>query len=171
MSKIILILAMLAGAALLTACGEQGSGANNAANTASAATKAAVEAEIKKTVADMATALGRNDVSVFEKLYAENYMFVGPDGSIVTGAQRNAAMKTGESVYETIAYDDVIVRVNGEGTGAISISRATVKGKHMGKPIDGQFRVTHMWSKTNDGWRLASGQTTAITGPTPSSEE
>jgi ketosteroid isomerase-like protein len=112
----------------------------------------------------MAAALQKNDVGYMEKLYTENYMFVAPDGSVVTGAQRIASMKSGETKYESIKYDDVSVRSNAEGNGAVSISRATVKGTNLGKPVDGQFRVTHVWSKTKDGWKLANGQTTPITG-------
>jgi ketosteroid isomerase-like protein len=72
-------------------------------------------------------------------------------------------MKSGETKYESIKYDDVSVRSNAEGNGAVSISRATVKGTILGKPVDGQFRVTYVWSKTKDGWKLANGQTTPIT--------
>jgi ketosteroid isomerase-like protein len=73
-------------------------------------------------------------------------------------------MKSGQTKYETIKFDDVSVRSNPEGNGAISISRATVKGMNLGRAVDGQYRVTHVWSKTKDGWKLANGQSTAITG-------
>lgn len=137
--------------------------AANNANAAPASNTSTTDADIKKAVADMAASLTKGDAAAFEKLYTENYMFVGPDGSVSTGAQRVASMKSGDTKYETVAYDEVTVRTNAEGTGAVSISRATVKGKNMGKAVDGQYRVTHVWSKTKDGWRLASGQTTPIT--------
>jgi ketosteroid isomerase-like protein len=63
------------------------------------------------------------------------------------------------------------VRSNAEGTGAVSISVATVKGKNMGRDVDGKYRVTHVWSKTPTGWRLASGQTTAVTASAASTEK
>jgi uncharacterized protein (TIGR02246 family) len=135
--------------------------ANSTAATAPA-NPAAVEADIKKQVSDMAAALQKGDAAYFEKLYTDNYMFVGPDGSLATGAQRIASMKSGETKYDSITYDDVSVRSNAEGNGAVSISIATVKGMNLGKPVDGKYRVTHVWSKTKDGWRLASGQTTPM---------
>ena len=164
---------MLAAALFLTGCGSAADNANTAklanaanagtANANSAPSAATTDAEIKKAVTDMAAALEKGDSAYFEKLYTENYMFVAPDGSLATGAQRIASMKAGETKYEAIKYEDVTVRSNADGTGAVSISRATVKGMNLGKPLDGQFRVTHVWSKTKDGWRLASGQTTPIT--------
>jgi hypothetical protein len=72
-------------------------------------------------------------------------------------------MKEGATKYESLTYDDVNVRVNAEGNGAVVIAKATVKGMNMGKPIDGVNRVTQVWSKTKDGWKMASLQATAMT--------
>lgn len=166
--------AMLVAASLLGACnqGAANSAANTTANAANkvanaaaspAADAAAIETEIKKTISDMAATLQKNDADAIQKLYSDNYTFVGPDGALATGAQRIASMKSGDTKYDSIVYDEVTVRSNPEGNGAVSISRATVKGKNLGKSIDGQFRVTHVWSKTKDGWRLVSAQTTPIT--------
>lgn len=140
-----------------------GNSANNATATAPAANAAALEAELKKMTTDTAASLVKNDVAAMEKVYGENYQFVGPDGSVANRTQRLDAMKSGDTKYESITYDDISVRTNPEGTGAIVISKATVKGKNMGKAVDGQFRVTHVWSKTKDGWRMVNGQTTPLT--------
>jgi uncharacterized protein (TIGR02246 family) len=170
MRKITLVLTMLVAASFLAACdpaantNSANKPANAANNAAPAANTAATEADIKKAINDMAASLAKGDAAAFEKLYTDNYMFVGPDGSVSTGPQRVASMKSGETKYDSISYDEVAVRVNPEGNGAVSISRATVKGKNMGRAVDGQYRVTHVWSKTKDGWRLASGQTTLIAG-------
>ena len=172
MRKLICLTAVLIAASFLlvscepaatnTATNKPANAANNAA-AAPAANTAAIEADIKKAVNDMAASLVKNDAAAIEKLYAENYRFVGPDGAVATGAERVASMKSGGTKYESITYDEVTVRSNAEGNGAVSISRATVKGVNLGKPVDGQFRVTHVWSKTKDGWKLANGQTTPIT--------
>ncbi len=179
MRRIFVLVAMLALASLFSACEQSASNtaankpANSANNSANSAAKpadsAAVETEIKKAVADMATSLQKNDAEAMQKLYTDNYVFVGPEGQLATGADRIASMKSGDTKYDSITYDEVTVRSNAEGNGAVSISKATVKGKNLGKAVDGQYRVTHVWSKTKDGWRLASGQTTAITGGSSSS--
>lgn len=172
MLKITIFTMLIAASFLLASCGEPGAGnagnkpanaANNATATAPAANAAALETELKKMTTDMAASLVKDDVAAMEKVYGENYTFVGPDGSVATRAQRIEAMKSGDTKYETITYDDISVRTNPEGTGAIVISKATVKGKNMGKPVDGLYRVTHVWSKMKDGWRMVNGQTTPIT--------
>ncbi|MEQ1764917.1 MAG: nuclear transport factor 2 family protein [Pyrinomonadaceae bacterium] len=172
MRKIMSVSAMLMAASLILASCEAPPAANNvavkpanAANNAvpTAPNTAAVETDLKKMTTDMAVSLVKDDVAAMEKLYGDNYVFVGPDGSVATRAQRIDAMKTGNTKYESITYDDISVRVNPEATGAVVVSKATVKGKNMGLAVDGQYRVSHVWSKSKDGWKLVHGQTTPLT--------
>jgi ketosteroid isomerase-like protein len=172
MSKLLTI-AVLSFTALWTvSCAEAGANssskpANTAASTGTAPASAAanpaqIEADLRKMTTDMAASLNKNDVSVMENLYADNYTFIGQDGRVSTKAERVDSMKKGETKYDSISYDIKSVRSNPEGTGAIVISTVTVKGTNMGKPIDGKFTVTHVWSKMKDGWRMVNGQVTSI---------
>ena len=70
--------------------------ANNATATAPAANAAAIEADIKKSVADVYTALAKNDVDALDKLYADNYTLVDLDGSVKTRAERFAELRSGD---------------------------------------------------------------------------
>ena len=137
--------------------------ANNANAAAPVANAAAIETEIKKLANDGTAAITKNDTAALDKLWADNYMFIAQDGVVSSKAQRIESMKAGTSKIETLTYDEMSVRSNAEGTGAILVGRATVKGTNMGKPVDGQMRFTQVWSKTKDGWRSVSGQVTAIT--------
>jgi ketosteroid isomerase-like protein len=173
MRRMVFITAMLLAASLfLISCADQGAGntankpantVNNAAATAPVNT-AAIETELKKMTSDMAATLVKGDTAAIDKLYNDNYVFIGPDGAVATKAQRIESMKSGDTKLESLTFDEVSVRVNPEGTGAIVVSKATAKGKNMGKPVDGQNRVTHVWSKTKDGWRLVHGQVSPIAG-------
>ena len=140
--------------------------ANNSAATAPVANSAAVETEIKKLVADTATALGKNDVDALDKMYADNYMLVNLDGSVQNKAERLGSFKSGETKFESFVYDEVNVRSNPEGTGAVVVARALAKGMNKGVaiPANRYIRVTQVWSKTKDGWRQVSGQATEIAG-------
>lgn len=159
---------LIAASFLLLSCGapaannsNKPANANNSTGSSPADTKA-IEADIKKSITDYAASLAKNDIAAFEKTASDNYMMVGPDGATATKADRVASMKAGDTKYESVVYDEINVRVNAEGNGAVAISKATVKGTNMGKAVDGAFRVTHVWSKTKDGWKLASGQVTPI---------
>jgi ketosteroid isomerase-like protein len=155
-------------------CGEQGAGntankpanAANVANANTAGNSAAAEAEIKKLMDTTQAALGKNDADAMEKVYAENYMLVNIDGSVQNRSERMASLRSGESKYDSFAYTEPNVRINSEGNGAVVIAKLTMKGMFKGKPMDGTYRVTHVYSKTKDGWRLASAQATKIEGAT-----
>ena len=157
-------------ASFFTACGDQGTGnagnkpANNAnaANANTAPNTAAIEADIKKMVNDVAAALAKNDADALDKFYNDNYMLVNLDGSVQNKAERLASIRSGKTKFESFAYDEVNVRTNPEGTGAIVIARSTAKGMNNGQPIAGQVRVTQVWRKTNDGWKQVSAQATKI---------
>ena len=173
MKRIILsITTLIVAAFMFTSCGApaaNNAAANNsnkpAANTATApaADAAAIEAELKKLVTEYAASTSKNDVAAYEKATTDNFMFVSNDGSVYTKAQRVDSMKSGATKYDSLTYDDLNVRVNAEGNGAVVIGKATVKGTNMGKPIDETVRVTQVWSKTKDGWKMASLQATNIT--------
>ncbi len=184
MRKILIVLStLIAASLLLTSCdpgagntgnaGNKSSNAVNSANNAAAApaaNAAAIETDLKKLVNDTAAALAKNDVATLEKTYADNYMLVNLDGSVQTKAERLASFRSGETKFDSFVYDEVNVRINPEGTGAVVIARAIAKGMNRGKPItDAPIRVTQVWSKTKDGWRQASGHATPITATSASS--
>src|SRR5688572_6911997 len=99
----------------------------NAANTAAPVNTAAIEADVKKMITEYAAA-AKGDAAAYDKMTSDNFMFVGNDGLVETKAERMAAMKSGAIKYDTLTYDDVNVRVNPEGNGAVAISKVTVKG-------------------------------------------
>ena len=134
----------------------------NTANSGTAVNPAAIEADIKKLIADYASSTQKNDADAYANVTSDNFMFVSNDGTVQTKAERIASMKSGSTKYETLRYDDISVRVNAEGNGAVAIAKATVKGTNNGKPIDATVRVTQVWSKTKDGWKLASLHATNI---------
>jgi uncharacterized protein (TIGR02246 family) len=167
----------LACASLLAGCGQQPAvnTANNSAvsntNTNTAGSTAAAEAEVRKLMADAAAALSKNDADAMAKIYSDNYMLVNLDGSVETREQRLNALRNGDVKYTSFSYDEPNIRVNPEGTGAIVIARANIKGTMRGKPIDAYYRVTQVYVKMKDGWKQVTAQATAITAAPTSAGE
>lgn len=170
MNRIFFTLMTLIVASFFMACG--GPAANNtnankpanAANTAAApaADKAAAEAEIKKLMDTTTAALNKNDADAMEKVYADNYMIVNLDGSVQNKAERLATLRSGDAKYTAFSYSDANIRINPEGNGAVVIAKLSMKGTFKGKPLDGDYRNTLVYSKTKDGWKLVSAASTKI---------
>lgn len=173
MRKMILFLTVLSAASfLLISCGDPAATNNaankpaNAANNAAATAPvnaAAIEADIKKMITDVYAALAKNDADALDKFYGDNYTLVDLDGSVKTKAERFAELRSGDVKFASISADEISVRSNPEGTGAVSIARATSKSTRKGVATDGLVRVTTVWSKTKDGWKAVSAHATRIT--------
>ena len=173
----VMILIATSAAALTASCGAPaanntaGNGnANkpaNAANTTTAAPagdNSAAEAEIKKLMDTVQTALAKNDADAMEKIYADNYMLVNLDGSVQNKAERLASLRSGDTKYSSFTYSEPNFRFNPEGTGVIVIAKLSMKGTAKGKPIDGDYRITQVYRKMPDGWKQVTAQATKIEG-------
>ena len=147
----------------IVSCGDQGAGntANkpaNATNTAAPTTDSS--AEIKKLMAELAAALAKNDADALAKFYVDDYHLVTPQGVDQTKAERLADMKSGKSKFESFEYTDINVRSYGDT--AVAISTVKAKGVLSGQPSALEVRATLVFRKTNEGWKVVSGQATPV---------
>jgi ketosteroid isomerase-like protein len=163
-------------AVAIAGCGNQPAANNSAANTnarsnnsnmnatTAPADIASAEADIRKLLDAAQAALSKNDADGMARIYADNYMLVNNDGSVQNRAERLASLRSGEAHYTSFSYSEPVIRVNPEGNGAVVIAKLALKGTFKGRALDGDFRVTQVYSKTGDGWRQVSAQATPIIG-------
>ena len=106
MKNLFLTISMLFTASfMLSSCGAPAANNANAANkpanaantaTAPAAEKAAVEADIKKTMDEFVAALNKNDADGLGKFYTDDYTLVDQNGGVANKAARLEAIKSGK---------------------------------------------------------------------------
>jgi uncharacterized protein (TIGR02246 family) len=118
------------------------------------------EQAVKRVLTDGAAALGRNDATALERIYADDYTFVNPFGAVLTKAQRLADLRSGDLKYQSVTPDEMTVRIYGNM--AVAISRATVKAQNKGQEISGPVRVTSVLMKKDGGWQLVAQQSNRI---------
>lgn len=157
---------LLAGSCGEPAANNAGNGANkpaNALNNAATApvNKAAVETEIKGIMSEMASELAKNDADAVAKHYADDYHLVTPQGVDQPKAVRLADMKSGNSKFESFAYENISVRTYGDT--AVAIADVKAKGTTAGQPVSANIKATLVFHKTKDGWKVVSGQATPVT--------
>jgi len=138
---------------------------NTNSNANTAADSAAAKADIEKLVNDLAAALVKGDADAVERIYSDEYLIVNPDGTVQTKAERIAGIRSGEVKFESLVFDEINTRVNPTGDGAVVVARATSKGTNKGQTVDGQLRVTMVFSKGPAGWREVAAHTSQITAP------
>lgn len=171
MKRTFFTLMTLALASFLIACGDTpagntGSKPTNAAaansNPAPPADPKAAEAEVRKVMEALKAGLSANNADAMDKIYADNYTFIGNDGMMMTKAERLAALRSGELKYASIAYTEEKITVNPDGNSAVGIYKFTATGTLKGKPMDGDSRTTGTFIKTKDGWRLMTAANVKI---------
>ena len=102
------------------------------------------------------------DAVALDRLYADDFIGVGPSGRVRTKSQVISDFTSGDLKFQSITTDDVQVRVYGNT--AVETGRSTMIGQDKGQTVPRDTRFTRVWVKQQGRWRLVanhySSQTT-----------
>lgn len=98
------------------------------------------------------------DVAFAERTLADNYVGIGPLGTVISKNETINARKNAQLQYESIEISDMVVRIFGNA--AVVTGRADVRGKDLGEDFSGPYRFTRVWVKRNAQWQTVSYQAT-----------
>ena len=94
------------------------------------------------------------DAAALERIYADDFIGVGPSGAVRTKPQVISDFTSGDLKFQSITTDDVRVRVYGDA--AVETGRSTMDGQDKGKPVPHNTRFTRVWVKQQGRWRLVA---------------
>src|SRR5690242_329402 len=94
------------------------------------------------------------DAAALDRIYADDFIGIGPSGTVRTKAQVIADFTSGDLKFQSITTNDVRVRVYGNT--AVETGRSTMIGQDRGKAVPRDNRFTRVWVKQQRGWRLVS---------------
>ena len=94
------------------------------------------------------------DAKALDRIYAEDFIGVGPSGTVRTKPQVLADFTAGTLKFQSITTDEVQVRVY-ENT-AVETGLSTMIGQDKGKPVPRDTRFTRVWVKQQGRWRLVA---------------
>ena len=92
------------------------------------------------------------DAAALERIYAADFIGVGPSGVVRTKPQVISDFTSGELKFQSITTDEVQVRIYGNT--AIETGRSTMIGQDKGKTVPRDTRFTRVWIKQQGHWRL-----------------
>ncbi len=118
------------------------------------------EQELLKLEKDWDNATLKGDAAFLERIYASDIIITNSNGTLWTGAQDIAALKSGETVYTISASDNMKVRIYGD-TVVVS-GRNTEAGKEKGKDFSRQTLWTDTWVRIAGQWKCVATQGTLI---------
>ncbi len=94
------------------------------------------------------------DAVALDRIYAEDFIGVGPSGTVRTKAQVISDFTSGALKFQSIATEKVQVRVY-ENT-AVETGLSTMVGQDKGKAVPRDTRFTRVWVKQQGRWRLVA---------------
>ena len=105
-----------------------------------------------------------NDIKANDRLLADNWLNINPDGSITTKAKLLELLKDGSFKIMSIDNDEVMIRVYGDA--AVVNGRSTTKRAGQGSEVIArQVRFTRVYAKSKGQWRVVSAHNTLIAKP------
>jgi uncharacterized protein DUF4440 len=105
------------------------------------------------------------DIATLDALATHDFMFVGPVGFVLDKQQWLNRYRGGGLRTHALAYEDAVTRVHGDC--AIRIGRHVQEAEFQGRPVNGEFRATHIAVRDGGRWRLAGIHLSPMGGPPP----
>ncbi len=94
------------------------------------------------------------DAIALERIYADDFIGVGPSGTVRTKPQVISDFTSGDLRFQSITTEDVRVRVYGNT--AVETGRSTMNGQDKGNAVPHDTRFTRVWVKQQGRWRLVA---------------
>jgi ketosteroid isomerase-like protein len=113
-----------------------------------------VEEAIKKLDNERIQAQIHADATALDRIYAADFIGVGPSGTLRTKPQVISDFTSGDLKFQSITTDDVQVRVYGNT--AVETGRSTMNGQDKGKTVPRDTRFTRVWVRQQGRWRLVA---------------
>jgi len=103
----------------------------------------------------------KNDIAATDRLLAEKWLNVNPDGSITSKSQLMELLRAGSFQIMSIENGEVVVRVFDET--AVVTGRSTTKREgEDGEIVTRQVRFTRVYAKPRGRWQVVSAHNTLI---------
>jgi len=116
--------------------------------------KAVVEQVIRKLDNERIQAQIHADAAALQRIYADDFIGVGPSGTVRTKPQVISDFTSGDLKFQSITTDDVRVRVYGDA--AVETGRSTMDGQDKDKAVPHDTRFTRVWVKQHGRWQLVA---------------
>jgi len=120
-----------------------------------------MEEELLKLENEFARAVASNNADGLDRLLADDWIIVEPDGSIIDKARFLEVIRSGALSHESMKSTDLKVRVYGNT--AVVTGLTTSKGKFMGQDFISCERATDIFVKQADRWQCVFTQLTRFT--------
>ena len=94
------------------------------------------------------------DAGALDRIYADDFIGVGPSGTVRTKPQVISDFTSGDLKFQSITTADVRVRIYENA--AVETGLSTMIGQDKGKTVPRDTRFTRVWVRQQGRWRLVA---------------
>jgi len=94
------------------------------------------------------------DRVALERIYADDFIGIGPSGTVRTKPQVLADFTSHDLKFQSITTDDVRIRVYGNTV--VETGRSTMVGQDKGRVVPRDNRFTRVWVRRQGRWRIVA---------------
>ena len=116
--------------------------------------RSSVERAIRKLDNERIQAQIGADAITLDRIYADDFIGVGPSGTVRTKSQVISDFTSGDLKFKSITTDEVQVRVYGKT--AVETGLSTMVGQDKSKIVPRNTRFTRVWVEQKGRWRLVA---------------
>jgi ketosteroid isomerase-like protein len=120
-----------------------------------------MEEELLKLENEFAWAVASNDVDTLDRLLADDWIIVEPDGNMIDKGRFLGVIRSGALSHESMESTEPRIRVYGNT--ALVTLLTTSKGKFMGQDFSSCERATDIFVKQANRWQCVFTQLTCST--------
>jgi len=113
-----------------------------------------VAEEIQRVDRERIQAQVNADSATLDRIYADDFIGIGPSGTLRTKKDVLADFASGSLKFQSITTDDVRIRVYGNA--AVETGLSTMKGQDAEIVVPEENRFTRVWIKQGGRWRLVA---------------
>ena len=125
--------------------------------------RSSIEQAIRKLDGERIQAQIGADAAALDRIYANDFIGVGPSGTVRTKKQVISDFTSGTLKFQSITTDEVQVRVYENA--AVETGLSTMIGKDKGTAVPRNTRFTRVWVKQQGRWRLVANHYSIQSAP------
>ena len=153
--RITFVIALLALSATSTALGQKQDAGNDRGKS--------IDQTIRQLDSERIQAQIHADTVALNRIYADDFIGVGPSGTVRTKPQVISDFKSGGLKFKSITTDDVQVRIYGNT--AVETGRSTMIGQDKNKVVPRDNRFTRVWVKLHGNSKLVANHYSLLVSP------
>jgi len=124
-----------------------------------------IVSELKQLEIDIGKANIRRDKAFFERVEADEFVFIDSAGGVTTKAEDVASLDQPPGEFRLVSYDVDEMKVKIYGSTAVVTGRTTTVSKGKDREITNRTRFTDVFVRRAGRWQLVAGHSSRIQGP------